>query len=182
MQNIRTNIACRAVSAFILLSAVVLGGCGDDDDDKGKVDSATDTSRADGSPDGSKTDGLPPSNVDGGATGTSDTSTVQDFGVADLEIADTVTAADAGVKSACIAGTVCYEYAPDYTDANVAGHCGPQMGTAAAVCPADLMGPRIGRCVTTSMFGTLHTIYYMRVDPRSAQVMCGSKGGTWYAQ
>jgi hypothetical protein len=184
MQNIRTTFACRAVSAFILVSAVVLGGCGDDDDDKGKVDSATDTSRADGSPDGSKADGLPPSSVDGGVTGTADTSAVPDFGVADLVIADTVTASDAGVKGACIseAQSLCYEFAPDYTDVNITNHCSPMMATTVAVCPAEFMGARIGRCVSQTQFGTLHTIYYKRVDPRSAQVMCGSKGGTWYAQ
>jgi hypothetical protein len=182
MDTIRYSITCRAVSAFILMaSASALAGCDDDGDDKGKVDGATDTSRADGSADGSN-DGLPPTTVDGGVA---DAATVRDFGIADLTIADSVAAADAGVKGACLseAQSLCYEFEPDYTEANIVNHCSPMMATTVAICPAEFMGARIGRCVSHSQFGTLHTIYYKRVDPRSAQAMCASKeGGTFYAQ
>jgi hypothetical protein len=180
MDTIRNSIACRAASALILLASVTaVTGCGNDDDDKGKVDGGTDTSRADGALEAGRPDGS--TSID--SVGASDVSTTDgppDLGVADLVVADMATPTDAGVKAGCIADTVCYEYGPDYTDANVANHCSPQPGTQVAVCPADLMGPRIGSCVTKSTFGTLHTIYYKRVDPRSAQVMCVSKGGVWY--
>jgi hypothetical protein len=181
MHTIRQSIICRAVSAFILLAAVA--GCGEDDDKGGP----TDTNRADGSGDGSRGDTLPPGTPDGGSpdgAAAADVSTVPDFGVADLVFADTVTAADAGVKGACIseAQSLCYEFEPDYSDASIMNHCSPMMATPIAVCPADFMGARIGRCVSKTEFGTLHTVYYKRVDPRSAQIMCASKGGTWYAQ
>jgi hypothetical protein len=165
-----------------LASTLVLGACDDDDDNKGKADASTDTSRADASP----TDaGAAETHADvAHADGPSDAPEVQDFGVADLVFADTVTASDAGVKGACVSESqfLCYEFEPDYTDVGIANHCSPMMATSVAVCPAEFMGARIGRCVTKSTFGTLHTVYYKRVDPRSAQVMCASKGGTWYAQ
>ena len=169
MDTIRFSIACRAASAFILVAAAAaLGGC-DDDGDNGRADAATDV-RPSGTLDLGSTADLP-----------ADTVLVPaDAPIADLVVSETA-AADGGVRNACVDDTVCYEYETDYTEANISNHCSPQMGTIISVCPADLMGARIGRCVTKSSFGTLHTIYYKRVDPRSAQAMCAAKGGVWYA-